>query len=204
MIAIINLGSGNIEAFKAAFNILGKPHKTVETLPDLEGATKIILPGIGTFDETMKKLNNSGLRSSLENLALKEKVPFLGVCVGMQIFGTKSEEGALEGLGWIQGTVRALPKKDTSPPHRLPHMGWNSVRLTSSSPLFHSVNETEGFYFLHNYHFECSDEKEILTTTNHGVEFTSSIRRKNIFGVQFHPEKSHDNGMNLLRNFADL
>lgn len=204
MITIINYGSGNINAIGNIYNRLNIPFKIANSPQDVAGAEKIILPGVGAFDETISILDKSGFRSVLDKEVLENKVPVIGVCVGMQILAESSEEGALPGLGWIKGKVKKIDSSLLKSKPKIPHLGWNSIKITRNSILFDRIDEELGFYFLHSYYFDCSYEEDILATTYYGKEFASAVNHSNIFGVQFHPEKSHQNGVNLLKNFAKL
>lgn len=172
----------------------------------IAAAEALILPGVGSFDWAMTRLNQSGLREALEVKVLKEKVPLLGVCVGMQMLAERSEEGQMSGLGWIAAEVRRLKVESESGKDRrnlrLPHMGWNDVQPTGESPLFQGIYKPQ-FYFLHSYYFESFDRTQSLGSTEYdGIRFTAAVGRGNIHGVQFHPEKSHGWGIRLLKNFA--
>jgi glutamine amidotransferase len=204
MITIINYGSGNISAIGNIYERLKIPFKVANSPNEVEGAEKVILPGVGAFDETISMLDNSGFRIVLDKLVLENKVPVLGICVGMQILAKSSEEGTLPGLGWINGTVKKIDKSLFQQKPKIPHLGWNSVEIAKDNRLFNGVNVEEGFYFLHSFYFDCADETDILSKTFYGKTFASSINNKNVFGVQFHPEKSHHNGVKLLQNFATL
>lgn len=204
MITIVNYGSGNIRAIGNIYDRLKIQYRIANLPEELLEAEKLILPGVGAFDETMGMLNSSGLRQVLEDRVIGAQVPVLGICVGMQILSNGSEEGNLEGLGWIPGKVKKINKEFLPHKPKLPHLGWNSIRIMKETPLFLNVDEDEGFYFIHSYYFECEVNRDILTTTFYGSNFTSSVNRLNIFGTQFHPEKSHSNGINLLKNFALL
>jgi glutamine amidotransferase len=164
----------------------------------------LILPGVGDFDETMVLLNKMDIKSTLDERVIEEKVPILGVCVGMQILGERSEEGKLPGFGWIKGEVKALDKNKLKAKPYLPHMGWNSVDIKSQNTLMANIDYHNGFYFLHSYYFECSDPKDILCTANYGIDFAAAINHGNVYGTQFHPEKSHSNGVQIFKNFANL
>ena len=204
MITVIDYGLGNIQAFLAAYKRLNIEACAASERRALLGATKLILPGVGAFDTAMERLGQSGLRESLEDLVLRRKLPVLGVCVGMQVLAAGSDEGALPGLGWIDGHVRQLQPAGPASALPLPHMGWNEVSPLAPHPLFEGLGQHERFYFLHSYHLECAQPGQVLATTDHGGRFTSAVHAGNVFGVQFHPEKSHQAGMRLLRNFAAL
>ena len=205
MIKILDYGLGNIQAFLNIYKKLHIPIQVAKSESDLEGANKLILPGVGHFDYAMQKFNDSGMREKVENLVLNNNVPVLGVCVGMQIMATSSEEGNESGLGWINGTIknlRSIVKVDDSLP--LPHMGWNSVK-PNHEDLFNNIDSNGlEFYFLHSYYFDCALQENCIASTEYGSNFCCAINNKNIFGVQFHPEKSHHFGVNLLKNFAEL
>ena len=204
MITIINYGSGNIRAIGNIYERLRIPFKIANHPEEVMGAKKIILPGVGAFDETISMLDESGFRSILDHEVLNNHIPVLGICVGMQILAKKSEEGSLPGLGWINGEVKKIDKALLTSKPKIPHLGWNSVKVVKANGLFDEVDEKQGFYFLHSYYFECADQDDVMSTTIYGKAFTSSVNHNNTYGVQFHPEKSHHNGMNLLKNFASL
>lgn len=205
MIVIINYGSGNVRALGNIYDRFKIKYCIVNTVTELpKNTSKIILPGVGAFDETMSMLLNSGFRTALDEMVLERKIPVLGICVGMQILSGGSEEGHLNGLNWIPGVVRKIPKDLLKHKPRLPHLGWNSIEIKKSTPLMNGINEELGFYFIHSYYFQCSESDYILTTTRYGLDFASAVNRENIYGTQFHPEKSHSNGITLLKNFANL
>ncbi len=202
MIGIVDYGSGNIYAIANIHKRLNIPHVLTSDAYELSRADKLILPGVGAFDETMTCLHQLGLKTLLDELVLNKKVPILGVCVGMQIMANKSEEGQLDGFGWIDANVERLDISKLSEKPHLPHLGWNSIQIKKESKILNHINVHVGFYFLHTYHCACNNEEDILSITNYGLDFTSSFQSNNVFGVQFHPEKSHSNGIEIFRNFA--
>jgi imidazole glycerol-phosphate synthase subunit HisH len=204
MIAVVDYGLGNVQAFLNAYKRLNVPARRATTVGDLAGATKVVLPGVGAFDHAMERLEASGMREALDRAVLAEGLPVLGVCVGMQILAHASEEGTREGLGWVDGRVRRLSGRQAADPLPLPHMGWNDVEPRLGQPLFDGLDVEARFYFLHSYYFECTRPDDVAAVTSYGEDFACAVRCRHIHGVQFHPEKSHHFGMRLLRNFADL
>ena len=203
MIAIIDYGCGNTYAFINAFKSLNVPAIVAKTVDELESASKIVLPGVGSFDYVMQSFNSSGLRSIVEKKVIEENINVLGVCAGMQIFAEESDEGNEKGLGWVNGKIRLFDTRNIKHETKLPHMGWNTI-MPKKSLLFNKINDESRFYFVHSYYFDNSKDEDMISTTNYGGIFTSSINKNNIYGVQFHPEKSHKNGLQLLKNFAEL
>ncbi len=204
MITIINYGLGNVIAFVNVYKDLGIPVKVATSASDLVGATKLILPGVGAFDYAMQSFNNSGMRDEVERLVLTENTPVLGVCVGMQMLANASDEGQEKGLGWVSGKVTALTSHVDSCRFPSPHMGWNDVVPLASTPIFKDFSGDMRFYFLHSYFFECTDREQYIAVADYGLDFCCAVANKNIYGVQFHPEKSHRFGVKLLKNFAEL
>ena len=204
MITIIDYGSGNISAIGNIYERLNIDYKIAKSPSEIIGAHKLFLPGVGAFDETMILLENSGFRKALDIEVLINKVPIIGICVGMQVLGSSSEEGKLPGLGYIKGHVKRLDENLLVNKPSLPHMGWNNISLKRQSPLFEDIDTEIGFYFLHSFYFECDNHSDVLATSEYGQSFASAINHENIFGIQFHPEKSHNNGVSLLKNFANL
>ena len=204
MIYIIDYGLGNLGAFHNIFKRLNIETKFAKNCDDLVDVDKIILPGVGAFDHAMKLLNASGMREKLDQLVLVDKVPAIGICVGMQILGESSEEGNLKGLGWIKGIVRKFDMSSIEYHTKLPHMGWNNINIIQNNPLFKNLNSNALFYFLHSYYFECNNKQDIIAKSQYGNDFSCVINRRNIYGVQFHPEKSHQSGITLLNNFSNL
>ena len=202
MIGIVNYGSGNIDAFCTIYKKANVPYAVVSTPAELERADRILLPGVGAFDQAIGELQRSGLRQALDEAVFVRRKPVLGICVGMQLLGRCSEEGVEKGLGWINGSVRRFNPAHFSQAKRLPHMGWNTIKPTKANPVFDGLEMPCEFYFLHSYHFVCATSDDELAVTDYGGRFTSAVHRKNVWGMQFHPEKSHQAGVILLHNFA--
>lgn len=204
MIGIIDYGLGNVRAFSNIYHQLSVPHAVVSTPEALEGVSRVILPGVGAFDQAMKRLQSSGMRDVLEQLVRQQGCPVLGVCVGMQILMSASEEGTVPGLSWIDGDVVRFRSQVEGESIVTPHMGWNTVRPASSAALFDGLDMGARFYFLHSYFVRCRSTADVLAVTNYGEDFACAINHSNIYGVQFHPEKSHGYGIRLLKNFAEI
>lgn len=204
MIAIVDYGSGNVAAIADIFKRLKVPHLITRDHAELRSADRYVLPGVGAFDTTMRTLKDSGLVGVLNEQVHGQGKKIMGVCVGMQILGDSSEEGGLPGLGWIPGQIRRIDATTLPSSPKLPHMGWNSIRLTENSPLFDGVDCERGFYFLHSYYFDADDQSNVMATVNYGKYLPCAVVKGNVFGFQFHPEKSHANGMTVFRNFSRL
>jgi glutamine amidotransferase len=204
MITLIDYGVGNIFAFQNVYRRLDIPVQIAKNTEELEGAKKLILPGVGAFDYAMGRLNNSGMREKLEQLVLHDRVPVLGICVGMQMMGKRSDEGVTEGLKWIDAEILKFDENLIKQRTKLPHMGWNDVVPSQNNLLFKDLGADAIFYFLHSYYFNCNNSSDIVASTHYGKSFASVVNSNNIFGVQFHPEKSHHYGEKLLLNFAQL
>lgn len=204
MITIIDYGVGNINAFVNVYKRVDVPVKIAKTKEDLEDAQKLILPGVGHFDHAMAQLNNSGMRDTLDELVLGKEIPVIGICVGMQMMANSSDEGKLEGLKWIDATVKKFDETKINQITRLPHMGWNDVKPVKDMELFKGLEKDSIFYFLHTYYFHCHNSEDIMAVTQYGDEFASAAHHENKYGIQFHPEKSHHYGEILLHNFAKL
>lgn len=201
MIKIIDYGLGNVTSFLTLYKSLDIKCGLIKSKEDLNDVTHLVLPGVGSFDFAMNLFLKSGLKDDIEHLVLQRHIPILGVCVGMQILGNSSEEGVEQGLGWIPGKVKKI--KNTEEKNLpLPHMGWNSIVKNKENVIFDMVDFKKGFYFLHSYYFE-TDQYEIASCT-YSNKFCCAINYKNVFGVQFHPEKSHSNGIQLLKNFSKI
>jgi imidazole glycerol-phosphate synthase subunit HisH len=204
MIAIVDYGLGNIRAFANIYKKLNIPYNIVTEPDGLEKATKIILPGVGAFDHAMSQLDKSGMREPLDELVRLHKIPILGVCIGMHMLAHSSEEGSLPGLGWIDGVVKKFDSSVLIQQTHLPHMGWNDVVPVKPDKLFDKLEKQATFYFLHSFYFVCSNEDNVIAVTEYGKKFACAVNNQNVFGIQFHPEKSHKYGIQLLENFANI
>jgi len=213
-IVIINYNMGNLRSVHNKFKRLGVECIISSKKEDIEKADKLILPGVGHFKYGMQNLNEIGIIDILNKKVIKEKTPILGICLGTQLFCSHSEEGNSEGLGWIDAEVIKFNVSDKIK-YKVPHMGWNDVTIVNRNSLdvSLSVGETkrlsekeslEQFYFVHSYHLKCNNPQDVWMTTTYDYEYVSAIRRDNIYGTQFHPEKSHDAGYQLLKRFAEL
>ncbi len=204
MITIVDYGLGNIAAFVNVYRRAGIAVAVASCADELKTAEKIILPGVGAFDWAMSRLAESGMRESLDELVLERGRPVLGVCVGMQMMARGSDEGNSPGLGWVPGRVRIFSEERLGGVGRLPHMGWNDVIPASCCPLFKGLIDDSRFYFLHSYYFEPENAADGVATANYWGDFCCAVGKGDIYGVQFHPEKSHSWGARLLTNFAEL
>lgn len=205
MIAIINYGVGNLGSIQNMLKKVGHSENVITNNPDeINKAEKLILPGVGAFDAGMQKIKESGLLDVLNNNALVIKKPVLGICLGMQLLGKGSEEGTLPGLGWIDAYTRKFQFGDEYKHLKIPHMGWNEVKPVKEHLLIKDLPAPSRFYFVHSYYVKCANATDELLRCNYGIDFTCSVQNANIMGVQFHAEKSHKFGMQLLKNFAEL
>ena len=204
MITIIDYGLGNVLAFVNVYNRLNVPVAVAKSADDLRNASRLILPGVGSFDHAMQQLDQSGMRQLVEQLVMSDKLPVLGICVGMQMLAKSSDEGKLPGLGWIDGTVKKFDLSAMPPDTNLPHMGWNDVAPVAEGGLFKGIEKDSRFYFLHSFYFECNQQSNVLAVSDYGGNFSCAVRQDNVFGVQFHPEKSHHFGSQLLKNFSEV
>lgn len=203
MIVIIDYGIGNLASVLNMFKKIGVKDVTISKDPELiNSASKLLLPGVGAFDAGVTNLENSGLIPLLNKKVLEEKIPILGICLGMQLLTKRSEEGQKQGLGWIDAETVKF-NLDPSLKLKVPHMGWNYINVIKENPLV-NANEKNRFYFVHSYYVKCFDEKQSIATSNFGADFTCMVNKNNIYGAQFHPEKSLKFGMKLLENFSKL
>lgn len=201
MIAIVDYGMGNLRSVLQKFKRLNVEATITSNVRDIARAKQIILPGVGHFATGMKNLKAYGLIDILNKKVLEEKTPILGICLGVQLFTKYSEEGNVNGLGWIDAKTIKFDLNGSR--LKVPHIGWNSITIKKNSHVFENVNQNELFYFVHSYHLVCNNVYDILAVTNYGIEFTSAVEKDNIYGTQFHPEKSHDFGTLILKNFVE-
>lgn len=203
MITIVDYGMGNLGSIKNMLKKIGAD-SVITSNPDLiSQSTKMILPGVGAFDTAMKRINDSGLRELLDQKALKDKIPVLGICLGMQLLTNSSEEGVLPGLGWIDAQTCSFQSVIDSS-LAIPHMGWNVAEFCKQTPMNLGFEGEVRFYFVHSYYVKVNNASDSMMKTSYGVTFDSAVSRENIYGAQFHPEKSHKFGMQFLKNFAAL
>lgn len=205
MIAILNYGLGNLGSIANMLKVIGEKSVITDDVKIIKSANKLILPGVGAFDAGMRRLKELGLDIVIRDEADKRK-PILGICLGMQLLGRASEEGTLQGLGLIPFENKRFDFEDVDEQIKnqlkIPHMGWDIVRFEKSSPLLQGIESTQRYYFVHSYHALCDNQENVLMTCDYGYKFAAAVCKDNIYGVQFHPEKSHDFGMRILENFA--
>ena len=201
MVTIIDYGVGNLGSILNMFKKIGVEAKLTQSINDVIDAKKLLLPGVGSFDYGMKMLNDTGYVEASNQKVLTEKISILGICLGMQLMTKRSDEGSLNGLGWFDAETVKFDLDTTI--FKVPHMGWNEVKVEKPNKLFEHMYDEPRFYFVHSYHIKCNKKEDVLLTTKYGYDFVCGIRKDNIYGAQFHPEKSHKYGMKLLKNFAD-
>ncbi len=202
MIGIINYNCGNVYAFANIYEFLQISYKIIDNEKDFLDCSKIILPGVGAFDNAIHKLKQKGLYEIINDKVLNEKIDVLGVCVGFQIMFEKSEEGYENGFGWMEGTIQKL-KANGKDIFRLPHMGWNNIKIIKEHKIIEGLREDSYFYFLHSYSY-LEQNHYTIAVTEYGSDFSSIVVKENIYGIQFHPEKSHSAGITILKNFARI
>jgi len=202
VITIIDYNTGNLNSIKNILKKIGFDSQITNDKATIAKASKLILPGVGHFDYGMKNLQSLGLVDILTKKVMEEKIPMLGICLGVQLFTRGSDEGKQPGLGWIDGYTCAFDKSKLEARLKIPHMGWSNVRFKSASRLFAGFTETPRFYFVHSYHLVCNSPQDEMVYGTHGYEFVAGLEHNNIVGVQFHPEKSHRFGAQLLTNFV--
>ena len=203
MIIIVDYGMGNLGSISNMVRKLGYNVEISSNPTSINKASKLILPGVGAFDKAIKNIKDCGLQDVIISRVKLDKIPIMGICLGMQIMTNKSEEGSSEGLGLIPGEVKKFSFGSTAR-LKIPHMGWNEIKINKDSRLLNDMYEGARFYFVHSYYTVCRDEHYVLTTSSYGFDFTSSFEKDNLVGVQFHPEKSHKFGMKLMQNFIEL
>tara|TARA_B100000963_G_C22457216_1_gene593979 strand:- start:269 stop:877 length:609 start_codon:yes stop_codon:yes gene_type:complete len=200
-ISIVNYGVSNLGSIVNMLKKIGVSTNIVSSKDDIEKAKKLILPGVGSFDNGVSSLKSLKIFDAIK-IAANKDVPILGICLGMQLLGEESEEGKEEGLGLIPGKTIRFNLNDQN--LKVPHMGWNEIKPSKVSNLLENLDNNSRFYFVHSYHFETKIETNSLAKTNYGIEFNSIIQHKNVYGTQFHPEKSHKFGIQLLKNFSNI
>jgi glutamine amidotransferase len=204
VIAIVDYGMGNVKAFANVYSQSNIAFALAKRAGDLLDADKIILPGVGAFDQAMLRLEQSGMKENLDELVVKRRIPVLGVCVGMQMLASSSEEGRRPGLGWIDGEVKRFRPSGPKDSMRVPHMGWNGIRLVRENALLSGLDRDALFYFLHSYYYVSHRPEDVIAVSDYDGEFACAVNSGNVYGVQFHPEKSHSWGIRLLQNFAGI
>lgn len=200
MVAIIDYGLGNLGSIQNMLKVIGEKAVITSDSAVIDQADKMILPGVGAFDAGMRLLKEKGLDSVIKEQALSKRKPLLGICLGMQLLGRSSEEGSIDGLGLIPFDTVKFRIKDSR--LKIPHMGWDIVTFEQDNPLIHGITGQQRYYFVHTYHAKCDSKENVLMTCEYGYEFAAAVCKENIYGVQFHPEKSHDFGMALFQNFV--
>lgn len=203
MIAIVDYGMGNLGSIANMLKKIGAACVLTSDPEKIERADKLILPGVGAFDQGMKNLAQRDLIPLLNAQVLKEKKPILGHCLGLQLLSKSSDEGKLEGLGWLDARTVRFKFDGSNANLKVPHMGWNTIQIKKAHPVLEDLGSDTRFYFVHSYYLQCNDSDNVLATTNYGYDFPSVVVRDNLLGAQFHPEKSHKYGMRFLKNFAE-
>lgn len=200
MVLIVDYGLGNLYSVSKAFEMLGAEVLVSGEQRDIERAERIVLPGVGAFGDGMENLSKKGITNALKRAVLEDRKPFLGICLGMQLLADiGTESGNTKGLGWIHGETLKLDVAGKG--LKVPHIGWNDVSISEPHPLWNGIKDGSDFYFLHSYTLVCDEKKDVAATSVYGMPFTSAVQKDSIFAVQFHPEKSQDNGLKFLENF---
>jgi glutamine amidotransferase len=199
-IVIVDYQMGNIHSVARKLTILGVNYEISNNSETIRQADKLILPGVGHFGKAMQQLQESNLIEVLNDVVINQKKPILGICLGMQLMANFSEEGNVDGLGWIGGKINRFQVQDKLR-YKIPHTGWNGIKICKESPMNEGLIDHEEFYFVHAYYFQADKEEDILHKTSYEQEFVSAVQKNNIVGVQYHPEKSHDVGLKLIKNF---
>jgi imidazole glycerol-phosphate synthase subunit HisH len=203
MITVIDYGMGNSGSIMNILSRIGAEATLTSDPAEIARADKLVLPGVGAFDNGMQKLHDLGLVPILNEKVVSQHTPILGICLGMQLFANGSEEGAAPGLGWIDARVIRF-RLDDQVKRRIPHMGWNTITVRKANPIFEGLADDARFYFVHSYHVQCAEASDILATAQYGIEFTACVSKAAVIGVQFHPEKSLRWGMNVFRRFVAM
>lgn len=203
MISILDYGAGNTNSVIRMIERAGGQAHRISTVDEILAAKKLIIPGVGAFDHGMKQLSNKDLISALNIVAFEKKIPILGICLGMQLMCRRSEEGALPGLGWIDADVLRFTATKVNG-LRIPHMGWNTLKIVKENPILTLDESEKRFYFVHSYRVTCDNHDDPIAITHYGEDFVAAFQRNNLIGVQFHPEKSHRFGMDLIRRFVEF
>ena len=204
MLCIIDYGSGNVGAIANICERERIPYQITDDPARFEGATHFLLPGVGAFDPTIEALRDSGIVTALETEVFERGKRIMGICVGMHLLANGSDEGAREGLGWIPGRVSRIDTRALNRPPHLPHMGWNSIEGDANDPLLAGIDRARGFYFLHSYFFDAQEAGDVVARVEYGGALPCIVRRGHVIGAQFHPEKSHANGIRLIKNFVGV
>lgn len=204
MLCIIDYGSGNVNAIANICERERIPYIITHDPARFETATHFLLPGVGAFDPTIETLRQSGIVSALETEVMEHGKPIMGICVGMHLLADSSDEGTCKGLGWIPGHVTRIDTRALNRPPHLPHMGWNSIAGDTKDSFLKEINLERGFYFLHSYFFNAGEQDDVVATVDYGGNLPCIVRRGHIIGAQFHPEKSHSNGIRLIKNFVGV
>ena len=202
-VGVVNYGMGNINSVVKKLKIVGANYKIINSSNCFEDVDKLILPGVGHFEKAMQNLKKRNLLGPLNNSVLEKKTPVLGICLGMQLMAISSEEGKSNGLGWFDAKVRKFNIQDKLN-FKVPQMGWNKISINKKSDLMNNIPEESEFYFIHSFYIKCNNENDILNRTIYESEFVSAIQKENIFGVQYHPEKSHEIGEKMFKNFIQI
>ena len=205
MLTIINYKAGNVRSIQNMLKKIGVKSIISDKVEDIENADKLILPGVGSFDYGMEQLEKSGLIPVLNKKVIENKTPILGICLGVQLFTKGSDEGQKKGLAWFDAQTVSFDKSKLPESYKIPHMGWSEINYNENCKLFKNLHELPPrFYFVHSYHIKAKNKSDIIATTTYGYEFVVGLKKDNIIGVQFHPEKSHKFGMQVLRNFSNI
>lgn len=202
-VVIVDYGTGNLSSVKRSIARIGSECHVSSEIADIVASDKLILAGVGHFESAMAGLRKSGLMDALEQAVLVDKKPILGICLGMELMAKTSEEGNVKGLGWLDANVVRFRIADKLR-YKVPHIGWNRVKVKKNSRLMKKIPDSAEFYFLHSYYLNLADHSDLLNETNFETAFPAAVEKNNIFGVQYHPEKSHQVGLQLLKNFVEM